>query len=126
MTANQFHPKKVKVLGELTLGIVYKVSNFGWSQNERLLYVDKNCLCYFSKVPSDFNAERMVSAEVLNRKVHPKISIAIEYILSVEVLTDEEKKKHKKKFAEGMAAFKVEFDTAGLVNGTLVRTEENS
>jgi len=126
VTANQVHSKKVKVIGELTLGIVYKISNFGWSQNERLLYVDKNCLCYFSKVPQDFNAERMVSAEVLNRKVHPKISIAIEYILSVELLTDEEKKKHKKKFADGMAAFKVEFDTAGLVNGTLVRTEENS
>ncbi len=68
----------------------------------------------------------MVSAEVINRKVHPKISIAIEYILSVELLTEEEKKKYKKKFADGMAAFKVEFDSAGLVNGTLVRTEENS
>ncbi len=108
------------------MGIVYKVSNFGWSQNERLLYVDKNCLSYFSKVPSDFNAERMVSAEVLNRKTHPKISIAIEYILSVELLTADEKKKHKKKFAEGIAAFKIEFDAAGIVNKMLVRTEENS
>ena len=68
----------------------------------------------------------MVSADVLNRKIHPKLSIAIEYVLSLEMLTDDEKKKHKKKFAEGMAAFKIEFDTAGIVNGTLVRTEENS
>jgi hypothetical protein len=68
----------------------------------------------------------MVSAQVLNRSVSPKVSIAIEYIISIELLTDEEKRKHKKKFAEGMAAFKVEFDTAGVVKGTLVRTEENS
>jgi len=68
----------------------------------------------------------MVSAEVLNRKVRPKFSIAIEYIISVELLTDEEKKKHKKKFADRMAAFKVEFNTAGLVNGTLKETEQNS
>jgi len=68
----------------------------------------------------------MVSADVLNRKVHPKLSIAIEYILSVEMLTEDEKKKYKKKFADGMATFKIEFDTAGIVNGMLVRTEENS
>lgn len=68
----------------------------------------------------------MVSADVLNRKVQPKLSIAIEYILGVEMLTEEEKKKYKKKFVDGMAAFKIEYDAAGIVNGMLVRTEENS
>ena len=68
----------------------------------------------------------MVSADVLNRKVQPKLSIAIEYILGVEMLTEEEKKKYKKKFVNGMAAFKIEYDAAGIVNGMLVRTEENS
>jgi hypothetical protein len=62
----------------------------GWSQNPRLLYLDKNCLSYFSKVPSDFNAKQMVSAEVFERKAKPKLSIAIEYLLGIEMLSEEE------------------------------------
>ena len=42
------------------------------------------------------------------------------------MLTEEQKKKYKKKFVDGMAAFKIEYDAAGIVNGMLVRTEENS
>ncbi len=82
--------KQIKVQGERTLGLIYKVSNLGWSQNPRLLYLDKNCLSYFSKVPSDFNAKQMVSAEVFERKAKPKLSIAIEYLLGIEMLSEEE------------------------------------
>ena len=47
-----------------TLGRVIKMSTRMWSQNERLLKVDDLCLQYYSKVPADFNREKMESFEM--------------------------------------------------------------
>ncbi len=109
----------------MIMGIVYKSSKMGWSQNQRLLYVDKNCLSYYSKVPSDLNEELMKSAEVIQKRKKPKMSIAIEFLSSIDVVDDADRKKLKKKFSDGFAAFKVTFDVGGILNGELVKTDPN-
>jgi hypothetical protein len=42
------------------------------------------------------------------------------------VVDDADRKKLKKKFSDGFAAFKVTFDVGGILNGDLVKTDPNA
>ena len=60
------------------LGRVFKMSSRQWGQNERLLKVDSLSLQYYSKVPADFNKQKMESFEMSQNKHKPKFSVALD------------------------------------------------
>ncbi len=54
------------------------MSSRQWGQNERLLKVDSLSLQYYSKVPADFNKQKMESFEMSQNKHKPKFSVALD------------------------------------------------
>ena len=47
--------KSGEIKGRKLIGKVWKLSNYGYSQHERLLKLNKKGLSYYRHVPVDFN-----------------------------------------------------------------------
>lgn len=105
-------------------GTVLKLSNHGWSVNERYLRLDKEAIYYFSKTTPD------VIAGARKGTKEPKQSISLAYVKSIgpfETKKDSSKdgdddsaeiKKFKDKYSDA-SAFKVVFYESALVDGDL-------
>ena len=109
--------EKTKPEPKLTIGKVTKLSGMGFSDNERLLKIDDFSLSYFSKPPADMEN---VKSEIENKTLKPKYSIPVSRIVKVEQLTEDDYKKIKRQsFQKGTDNFKIEFDKASLVKGSI-------
>lgn len=116
--------EKTKPAPKLTLGKVTKLSGMGFSDNVRLLKIDDFSLSYFSKPPADMGT---VKSEIENKNLKPKYSVPVSRIVKVDQLTEDDFKKIKRQsFQKGTDNFKIEFDKAALVKGSIDPTLENA
>lgn len=103
--------------GKNLIGYVNKLSNWGFSNNERVLKLNKKGLSYFSKPPekNGEGAKPALSVEMIERQSEsykPKMCVPLDAIISVEEISAEEREKNKKYFKNGdseVQAFKVTF-----------------
>ena len=100
-------------------GKVIKLSNHGWSSNERYFKMDQSAISYFSDVSTK------VQDKIHSGKQKPKQSVPIKYVTDVcQFQTNEsetpndcgEVKKFKSTF-DSQKAFKVVFRSAALIDG---------
>lgn len=112
--------------GRPLIGYVNKLSNWGYSNNERVLKLNKKGLSYFSKPPEKSNDGKKppLSVEMIERQsksYKPKCCVPLDAILSVEEISAEEREKNKKFFKTGdteVQAFKVIFNGKNIKEKT--------
>lgn len=101
--------------GEAIMGVVNKLSNWGWSQHPRFLKLNKRGLSYFkNKPPGELEQYKTVAdVESKTDEYKPKYCVPLDAIVAVEELNDSDRGKYKKHFkgkSEGQVpAFKVVF-----------------
>lgn len=109
------------------IGRVWKLSNLGFSEHERLLLLNKKGLSYYRRIPDDFKEHEMKSDNLRSEK--PKKSIPIAKIMSIEEIDEADRKTNKKFYDNGAAVFKVIFEkksiTSGRIEGITDTSEED-
>ena len=103
---------------------VKKMSNYGYSEHERILKVNNLGISYFSKIPKELQHKTTFTREDIS-SMKPKQSIAIANIWTCDRASSEELKVNKKFYKMDQQVIKIVFDKRGLVKGPLGETDES-
>jgi hypothetical protein len=80
------------------VGVIEKVSGWGFSTHKRLLKLDTRALSYYSTVPEKFESMKSVGTTLVDMKGNkhkPKMSVPLEAIMKVAKVDDEDRRKEK-------------------------------
>ena len=103
--------------GREIIGIVRKISYYGYSTRLKLLKLNKKGLSYYTRdVPKKFEFTSTSIKDIQNDKdTKPKYCIPLDKILAVSNMTDKERTYYKKFFKDRSdGGFKVIFDKRAL------------